>query len=86
MTADAAARKGINVAVCGEMAGRPEAAACLLGMGIRDLSMNPTSIPSVKAVLCEHSEKEMKELANSVLKGSTTQETHKYLDAWRKKR
>lgn len=86
MTAEAGARKGINVAVCGEMAGRPEAAACLLGMGVRDLSMNPTSIPSVKAVLCGHSEKEMKKLADSVLKSSTTHETHQYLDAWRKKR
>jgi phosphotransferase system enzyme I (PtsI) len=51
MTVDAAQRKGIPVAVCGELASDPDAAECLIGLGLRDLSMSPSSIPEVKARL-----------------------------------
>jgi phosphocarrier protein FPr len=37
-----------RVAVCGEIAGDPAAAALLIGLGVRELSMNPRSIPEVK--------------------------------------
>ncbi|HTT78156.1 MAG TPA: phosphoenolpyruvate--protein phosphotransferase [Stellaceae bacterium] len=45
---EAAARRRIPVAVCGEMAGDPRYAALLLGLGLRDLSMSPRAIPRVK--------------------------------------
>lgn len=45
---EAASRARIPVAVCGEMAGDPEATALLLGLGIRDLSMASTSLLRVK--------------------------------------
>ncbi len=45
---EAARRAGIPVSVCGEMAGDPRYAALLLGLGVRDLSMGPGSIPLVK--------------------------------------
>ena len=46
--ADAGARAGVPVSVCGEMAGDPRCTALLMGMGIRELSMAAASIPRVK--------------------------------------
>ena len=47
-TANAALRARIPVSLCGEMAGDPRYTALLLGLGIRELSMTPSSIPLVK--------------------------------------
>jgi multiphosphoryl transfer protein len=41
------------VAVCGELAGDPEAAAALVRAGVRELSMSPALIPEAKAALRE---------------------------------
>jgi phosphocarrier protein FPr len=43
-----AAATSTRVAVCGEIAADPGAAALLIGLGVRELSMNPRSIPEVK--------------------------------------
>ena len=45
---DSANRAGIQVAMCGEMAGDAQHLPILLGLGIHELSMNPQSIPAVK--------------------------------------
>ena len=45
---EAALRARIPVSVCGEIAGDPRYTALLLGLGIRELSMAATNIPSVK--------------------------------------
>jgi phosphotransferase system enzyme I (PtsI) len=45
---EAAARRRIPICVCGEIAGEPRYAALLLGLGLRELSMAPQSIPRVK--------------------------------------
>jgi phosphocarrier protein FPr len=37
-----------RVAVCGEMAAEPAAAALLVGLGVRELSVNPRSVPEIK--------------------------------------
>jgi phosphotransferase system enzyme I (PtsI) len=47
-TVEAALRRGMPVSVCGEMAGEPRYTALLLGLGLRNLSMAPRSIPRVK--------------------------------------
>jgi phosphotransferase system enzyme I (PtsI) len=44
----AAAQAGIPIGVCGELAGVPEAAPLLAGLGVTELSMVPASIPLVK--------------------------------------
>lgn len=46
--ADAA---GVEVSLCGEMAGEPLALPVLLGLGLRVLSMNQSSIPLIKAMV-----------------------------------
>jgi len=47
-TTEAAMRARIPVSICGEMAGDPRYTALLLGLGVRDLSMSPGSLPLVK--------------------------------------
>jgi phosphoenolpyruvate-protein kinase (PTS system EI component) len=48
---EAAARHGRWVGVCGELAGDPEAAVLLAGLGVLELSMAASRIPAVKAAL-----------------------------------
>lgn len=83
MTKEAADKKGIPLTICGEMASRPEAAACFVGLGLTDLSMNSASIPKVKSVLCRHSLHEFKQLAESVTTASETETIHGLLERWR---
>jgi len=47
----AAAAHSRWVGVCGELAGEPEAAVLLAGLGVRELSMAASRIPGVKAAL-----------------------------------
>ena len=45
----------IPVGMCGELAGDPQATLLLLGMGLRDFSMNAPSIPVVKNIILQTS-------------------------------
>lgn len=83
MSYDAAKENNIPISVCGEMASYPEAAACLFGMGITELSMNSGSIPAVKSVLCTHTKQEMTELAEKIILADTLDEIHNLLAPWR---
>jgi phosphoenolpyruvate-protein phosphotransferase (PTS system enzyme I) len=47
-TVNACLKYGKPVTVCGEMAGQPDSAQLLIGMGIRQLSMQPQSLLAVK--------------------------------------
>jgi phosphoenolpyruvate-protein kinase (PTS system EI component) len=48
---EAASAHGRWVGVCGELAGDPEAAVVLTGLGVRELSMAASRIPEVKDAL-----------------------------------
>jgi phosphotransferase system enzyme I (PtsI) len=48
MTIQAGKKAGIDVAVCGEMAGDVKLTRLLLGMGLREFSMHPAQLLSVK--------------------------------------
>ena len=48
LTIQAGARAGIPVSMCGEMASDPKYTRILLGMGLRDFSMDPGSILEIK--------------------------------------
>jgi phosphocarrier protein FPr len=58
-----AATTRTRVAVCGEVASDPSAAALLIGLGIRELSMTPRAIPAVKDAIRSLSANKAKQLA-----------------------
>lgn len=65
--ADAANKAGVNVGVCGEMAGEPEYAFILLGFGVGTLSMNAFSILKVKRLLRSVSFEEASKICKEIL-------------------
>lgn len=69
--AKAGEKTATPVSVCGELASDPIAACCLLGLGIKELSMTPGALPRVKKALCSHSIDEMAKLSAEVLESVT---------------
>jgi phosphoenolpyruvate-protein kinase (PTS system EI component) len=51
MAVEAATKAKVSLSVCGEMAGDPEAALALIGLGIRSLSMSAASLPAVRRAI-----------------------------------
>jgi phosphoenolpyruvate-protein kinase (PTS system EI component) len=49
-TVEVAEAHGIEVAVCGEMASHPLMAVTLLGLGLRQMSVNPRAVAAIKRV------------------------------------
>ncbi len=74
---DAAKRAGIEVNMCGEMAGDPLNLPVLLGMELDAISMNPISIPAVKRIARMLSLKESKVFLEEALKRPTTEDVIK---------
>jgi signal transduction protein with GAF and PtsI domain len=48
---DVADAQGIDVAVCGEMASQPLMAFALIGLGVRELSVNPRAVSTTKRLV-----------------------------------
>ena len=69
----------IPVAMCGEMAGDPLYIPVLLGLGVTELSMNPTSIPVAKRVIRMTSLKEARKIARQALALATVEEVNDYV-------
>ncbi|MFC1335280.1 MAG: phosphoenolpyruvate--protein phosphotransferase [gamma proteobacterium symbiont of Clathrolucina costata] len=55
LTIDAANRAGIPVSMCGEMAGEPRYARLLIGMGLRELSMQPSALLEARELVRQSS-------------------------------
>jgi phosphotransferase system enzyme I (PtsI) len=70
--ADVARDSGINVFMCGEMAGDPMNLPVLLGLGMEKLSMNPQSIPAAKKMIRSLSITETRSFVTEVLKETST--------------
>lgn len=85
MTVDAAKKSGIVVSVCGEMAGDPEAAALLVGLGVNHLSMSARSLLMVKDRLSRLEAAECAKHARRLLRCKTGKEAadlnHRFLVA-----
>jgi phosphotransferase system enzyme I (PtsI) len=64
---DAALTAGVAVSICGDMAGNPFLTLVLVGLGFRELSMDPDRIPLVKAVVRGSSLVEAEALAADAL-------------------
>ena len=63
LAVQAADRSGTALSVCGEMAGDPEAALALVGLGVRALSMSPASIPQVRRAIRRASQSDLERIA-----------------------
>lgn len=63
----AAQARAIPVSVCGEVAGNPHAAPILMGLGVGELSLRPSSAPLVRAALGEYTLEECRAIAQRAL-------------------
>ena len=83
MTAKAANENGIEVGVCGEMAGTPGMAPVLCGLGVTNLSMSASAMLAAKADLAAHSYAECKELADKLVAATSATEAEQLFAEWR---
>jgi len=72
-TADAAISHGRLVAVCGGLASDPAAAPILIGLGVHELSMVPSVIPQLKALISRITLDACRELARQALELETAE-------------
>lgn len=72
-------KAGKPLSVCGEMGGDPLAAAALVGLGLRKLSMGLASVANVKAMLSRLSVPRACEIAATVKRLSTAAEVEEFL-------
>jgi len=70
---------GIEVSMCGEMAGDPAYALVLLALGLDTLSMNPADIPPVKRVLRSANLADAKDLLTEAMSFTSVDEIEGYV-------
>jgi phosphoenolpyruvate-protein phosphotransferase (PTS system enzyme I) len=78
-TVDTAHEYDIDVAVCGEMASQPLMAFALIGLGVRQLSVAPRSVPLVKQIVRGISLAAAEEAASAALAAATAAEAEEFL-------
>jgi phosphotransferase system enzyme I (PtsI) len=78
-TIEAGHRAGIEVAMCGEMAGEPLYAPILLGLGLDSLSMNPMAIPRLKRIIRMTTYREAQGFLKKIFSLTTTEETNAWV-------
>lgn len=81
---EGAHKEGIEVGVCGEIAGDLNAALLLAGMGIDELSMSPASVLEIRSALSEVTSNDLESLAKKALANAEIDEVEKLLEAFRK--
>jgi phosphotransferase system enzyme I (PtsI) len=70
-TVEVGEERGIEVAVCGEMASQPLMALALLGLGVRQMSVNPRGVAAIKRVFRAVSAERARVAASEALTAST---------------
>jgi phosphotransferase system enzyme I (PtsI) len=81
-TIDAAHRKGIKAAMCGELAGDPAATALLLGLGLDEFSMAAPAIPLVKEIIRGADQESCRVLAERTLACGSYRQAVELVSAW----
>jgi phosphotransferase system enzyme I (PtsI) len=71
--------KGIECSLCGEIAGDPMFALLLVGLGLREFSMAPNSIPEIKRVIRTITVSHAEQVAQKVLTMESDREIGNYL-------
>ena len=74
-------KHNINVGMCGEFASDPQATLLSVGMGLKEFSMNATSIPSVKKVIINTSYAKAKEVRGKVMSMDNSKSIIAYLQS-----
>jgi phosphoenolpyruvate-protein kinase (PTS system EI component) len=69
------------LSVCGEAAGNPGAACLLVGMGVRDLSMNPFQSSRVRRVLRQLTLEQMEAVFRDASSVGTPEDVQRVLDS-----
>lgn len=67
MVIQAGRQHNVSVTVCGQMSSSPIYTALLVGLGLRRLSVNPSSVPEIKEVIRHISVPQAEEIAQHVL-------------------
>ncbi len=79
MTVDAAERHGIDVSMCGEMAGDRSFTELLLGLGLRSFSAAPVALPAIKQMARLTNVEEARKVASEALRCSDANEVATFL-------
>ncbi len=79
-TVIAAHNAGIWVGVCGELASSPLATPILVGLGVDELSMNPSAIPAIKAAVARLTMNEAEAIAREVLQLDSAEAVRDYVE------
>jgi phosphotransferase system enzyme I (PtsI) len=75
----AADKANIAVTVCGEMSGEPQYTMLLLGMGLRQLSVTPHSIPEIKKLIRSVTIPDCVAVAQEAMRLETARDVNSYL-------
>ena len=75
----AAQKQAIEVNVCGEMSGEPIYTLLLLGLGLRQLSVTPHSIPEIKKIIRSVTLQEAQQVAQEAMCLETARDVNNYL-------
>jgi phosphotransferase system enzyme I (PtsI) len=75
---DCAEKEGKEVTVCGEMAADPLSAIFLLGLGLKNYSMNPIFIPRIKRALRSVEYQQVKKFVQKAMTLKTAQEVEEF--------
>lgn len=74
--------KNKEASICGEMASDPVAVALLIGAGAVSLSMQPSSIPSIRQFIIKQSFSDLQKLVRKVLSLDSEKDTRKVIDTF----
>lgn len=75
----AAKLRNVEVGLCGEMAGEPEFAMLLLGLGLRSLSMTPPALPAIKQIVRSVSINQCQRVARKAVSFESDREIQNFL-------
>jgi phosphotransferase system enzyme I (PtsI) len=75
----AASRRGIPVALCGEMASDPRLLPLLIGLGLTEFSMMPEALAPARQVVSDLRGGDLRRMALGALRLSTADEIERYL-------
>ncbi|MBL6707113.1 MAG: phosphoenolpyruvate--protein phosphotransferase [Planctomycetaceae bacterium] len=79
MVIDAGRVEGIPVTVCGQMSSDPKFIPLLLGLGIRNVSVTPSSVPEVKDVVRNFSINDAEQIAKHALSLDVARDVEHFL-------